>query len=196
MKLLVIDVETTGLLPKSHSVIELAAQLIKLTPEGVKKIGEPLEFRHHPHPKRKIEPKALEINGYYPDHPDWKTAPVSGSRAAANDWRKFSHMAADALITAQNVQFDLHFCEDMLILHDIKPNFQRRTIDVMALSALVAGVNGIKSMSLDAVYPLLQGPEKVAHRALSDVERAIYIIDCFHKALRSWLKLSQPSENT
>lgn len=52
------DTETTGVDPKKHSIIQLAA-VIEINGQEVEKF----EFKIKPHPKAKIEPEALAVNG-------------------------------------------------------------------------------------------------------------------------------------
>ena len=70
-----IDLETTGLYPETHEIIEVAA--IKVLPDGT---TQTFYSKVHANKMGLASPKALEINGY--NVKDWKNAAMQNEIAA------------------------------------------------------------------------------------------------------------------
>jgi hypothetical protein len=67
-------VETTGLSPSEHRIIEVAYARVLPGQWGQFDV-KVYRFSLTPEAYRQGTPKAYEVNGYYPGHPDWKDAP-------------------------------------------------------------------------------------------------------------------------
>src|SRR5688572_13805187 len=65
----VIDLETGGFNPKTDALLEIAAVLVDMQPDGTLKPGETWRFHVQPFPGANIEPAALQVTGIDPFHP-------------------------------------------------------------------------------------------------------------------------------
>lgn len=65
----VVDVETGGLDPQRHALLQLAAVVIRADEEGALHPVETHTCHVEAFPGAEIDPKALELNGIVPDHP-------------------------------------------------------------------------------------------------------------------------------
>ena len=65
----VVDVETGGFNAATDALLEVAAVLLELEPDGILIRGETIRVHVEPFPGSNIEPEALEITGIDPSHP-------------------------------------------------------------------------------------------------------------------------------
>src|SRR5688500_7615724 len=65
----VIDVETGGFNPATDALLEIAAVLIDMQPDGSLRRGETYRFHVQPFPGANLEPAALQVTGIDPFHP-------------------------------------------------------------------------------------------------------------------------------
>lgn len=198
--LLFIDTETTGLDPKIHRVIEIAATRVNFHPRTW---GAPLAsicYRFTPSTEdvARAEPDALAVNGYRQDHPDWATAPDIDSVDATQSWKNVATLARGAILVSQNVPFDRDFIWEELnargLLYE-HPKFgllapwARRFIDIQSYSALIAMEKSLSKMGLHDVYSAIGGAPLTEHRAASDVQRGMtvmrYVWDRFARGVSS-----------
>lgn len=177
MILAFIDTETTGLKPGVNRVIEAGLQIVEVTPGGM-----------HVHSSTVLRQKvllsgcawseeALKVNGYREDHPDWADAPLAGSPAAQTHWRYFADLLSKAILCSQNVPFDRDFIAAELALFGIEPKWDRRAVDIQALSAVAAIKLGLPKFGLHQVYEALGGPKLQEHRAMADIERGKFVFE-------------------
>lgn len=175
MKLAFVDVETTGLKPGVNRVIEVAAVIAEAAPTGLSTI-DTLDFQQVVDlTQGPWSAKALEVNGYFPGHPDWDGAPKAGSRKAQELWKKLADLLAGCTLCSQNVSFDRDFIAAEMAYFDLPAKWGRRTFDLQGLAALVAIKHGLASASLHAAYDALGGPKLPEHRAMTDVQRGVYL---------------------
>ena len=177
MILAFIDTETTGLKPGFNRVIEAALQIVDVNPNGMKvhsstTLRQKVNLAVHPWSE-----EALKVNGYRDDHPDWVGAPMAGSHDAAVRWRYFSDLLSKAILCSQNVPFDRDFIAAELAFVGIEPRWDRRVVDIQALSAVAAIKLGLPKFGLHQVYEALGGPKLQEHRAMADIERGKFVFE-------------------
>lgn len=165
-RLVFVDIETTGLDPEKHEIIEIGCLVVdgesfKVLQEYVRKI-KPLHIE-------KADPEALSINGYNED--GWRDAENLGEVLG-----EFASLAPGGIIIGWNVSFDWQFLsvnfERLGIIH----TFDYHRLDVMSIAyAKLYPVTEVKKLGTRPVakYFGIKMPE--VHDALGDI-RASYEI--------------------
>lgn len=109
-----IDVETTGLDPRHHEMIDLGAVYVR--PDG-SELGRFFVRILPPHPER-VDPEAAAVNGYDPLR--WSELGAVTEAEAVQRWREFhARIAAGRPVTfgAFNAYFDQAFTDALLHRH-------------------------------------------------------------------------------
>lgn len=150
--LIIIDLETTGLNPERHEIIEIGA----VKPHT----GEVFEVKVHPMRIKDAEQKALEINGYKKE--EWEEAFL-----LPNALKLLSIFVGNTrpYMMAYNVSFDRSFLEKAYKDCNLAYPFHYHHLDLLTLAwaKLPAG----SSLSLkNAALSLGLTPEESIHRAL------------------------------
>ena len=195
MNLLFMDVETTGLNPNVHEVIEIC--LVETLPDGtiVQRFDSKIK------PRGPVDPKAAEVNGYTPEK--WATAPpdyevwgkindVFGkctcmSRVGANDlvehqeWCR-AHPKNKLTPWGWNVGFDLSF-----IKSHVFSEMSYHPEDVRSLCRPFLPWDKKVSLS-DAVRFLLEREHAFAHTAVGDV---MAYIELYKLVIATWKTLGE-----
>ena len=183
MLVALVDTETTGLDPTRHRVIEAGVLLVELTKEGVKTIASPFVFRQKVSLRTtQWSPGAFKVNKYFEGHPDWEYAPDAGSEIVCANWQQLADVTEKAILCSQNIEgFDKPFMTMELERFDIKPKWDRRSIELMSFSAFVAVEKNQPKFPLHDIYTALGGPPLEEHRALADIMRGKFVLEHFHK---------------
>jgi len=165
-----VDVETTGLDPVEHEILEIA--IIRESPGG-----ELSEWATKVKPVRleTAQPRALEINGFA-KHPElWDDAPT---------FADIADQVADRLdgcvIVGHNVSFDHGFIKAALQRVGSKARLPYHKIDTVTLVFEHLVPRGCGSLSLDRVREFLGWSLEDAHTALKDT----------HDCRRLWYELT------
>lgn len=150
--LIFLDVETTGLDPETHEIIEFA---------GIRSDnGAILDLRIQPQHIETASPKALEVNGY--NEADWADA-VSPETAA-----QMIGEFMTGIPVGHNTQFDLQFIRALLAKTGLVDTIDRRHGDTQTLALAKLVPQGLESLSLRAVMLFLGlSPEPEIHRAIN-----------------------------
>lgn len=158
-----LDLETTGLNPANHEIIEIGF---------VRDDGFSWHIKIHPEHPETAEPKALEVNGYTPE--EWETQGATCLILALRQLRVFLE---DCVIVGHNVAFDVAFLEEAFRKASDKPWHAYYAIDTTTLAYEHLVPLGLKSVSLKHVCEFLGlSPEPDQHRALAGAEtcRKVY----------------------
>lgn len=163
-----LDVETTGLDPKEHEIVEIAVVALNgsvLLDTKVKPVR--IETAH---------PKALEVNGY--NEADWSDAPTF-------DEIKDDVMEAlkHRVVVAQNPNFDRSFVVEALDRVGVEKAYRkvkRHVVDTTTLAWEHLVPCGLDRLNLEAICEFLGVPldRSVRHGALEDAQacRAAYLM--------------------
>jgi DNA polymerase III epsilon subunit-like protein len=113
----IVDVETTGLDPSHHEMVDLGALYVR--PDG-QELGRFFVRIHPPHPDR-LDPGAAAVNGYSPAR--WRTLGAVDEVEAVRQWREFHDQMARAggatvTFAALNAWFDQSFTDALLRRHN------------------------------------------------------------------------------
>lgn len=155
------DTETTGLIPGTHEVIEIA--ITKVSPvTGVREVFHTLVRPEH---IENAEEKALACNGYAKDPENWKFAPTI--KEVAPNLLVFLE---GAVIVGHNVTYDVAMINGVLLNAGIFEKIPHHKIDTVTLCFEHLVPMGLSSLRMDAVRDFLGWSKVGAHRAMKDVE--------------------------
>lgn len=145
----VIDIETTGLDPFIHEIIEIGA--VNETGTFSSKV-RPLKLNL-------IDPSAVAVNGYNAE--EWKDAPLLPD--VLNDMVKF---VSGTRFAAYNVTFDWSFFQKAYHDYGMSSPFHYQKLDILSLA--VFGKLDLASNKLKHVCEALDiPPEPAEHRAIN-----------------------------
>ncbi|KKQ35313.1 MAG: Exonuclease RNase T and DNA polymerase III [Candidatus Nomurabacteria bacterium GW2011_GWB1_37_5] len=166
-----IDVETTGLDPDKHEVIELGCVLISQNWNGNKpefEVLEEIEFKIKPEHIENAEPVALRINGYDP-----------AAWVFAYDLKQamevFGKKTADAIMIGHNVCFDYGFVDKAFKKSGVENKMHYHKLDTISIAFAKLHNGEADKFSLNYLCNFFKVENKKAHSALSDA-RATYEI--------------------
>tara|TARA_R100001440_G_scaffold32428_1_gene51069 strand:- start:1980 stop:2573 length:594 start_codon:yes stop_codon:yes gene_type:complete len=152
-----IDVETTGLNPVLHEIIEIA--IIKEHPN---RQTEHFYAKIKPLAIERADETALKINRFR--ERGWTDA--REPKVVAAELSKFLDGCS---VCAHNVNFDMDFISEFLCRYDMQCYIDRRYIDTMTLVHEHLLICGLSSMSLDAVRRFFGWSLVESHTAEKDV---------------------------
>lgn len=162
-----VDVETTGLDPTCHEIIEFAA---------LKDNGDRLTTKISPDRIDQASPQALKVNGYTPQM--WEDAP--SLEEVAPD---ISEFLTDCVIIGHNIRFDMAFIETSLRSIGIQERLDYHVVDTVTLAYEHLVPLGLESLSLRNVCKFLGiPPEPKPHCAYNGAYLAQQV---YHKLVRA-----------
>ncbi|HLJ79937.1 MAG TPA: 3'-5' exonuclease, partial [Ktedonobacterales bacterium] len=154
VEFVVLDVETTGLAPGRHRLIEVGAVVVRK--------GEPAEtFRALINPERRIPQFISKFTGISPYM-------VGRAPKAATVLPRLRDFVAERPIVGHNIGFDLGFLSYEADRCGISPAFPTSGVDTIALARRY--LTGMRRASLDRVATALHIPTGTRHRALPDAQ--------------------------
>ena len=157
-----VDVETTGLDPYEHTILEIAiirtdtgewSTKIKPTPEDIEKAST----------------RALDVNRYSAE--EWKDAPPEGDVVA-----EICKRLSGVIIVAHNASFDKSFITELIKRQERTENVGYHWLDTVSYAYEHLVPEGLNRLSLNAVCDHAGISNEGAHRALTDARRckAVY----------------------
>ena len=158
-----VDIETTGLDPARHDILEVA--VVRVDPDTLQVLEEK-SVLVQPERLSDADPEALAVCGY--------SASV-WSRAIPLKWalRAIAPLLEDALIAGHNVGFDWSFLEAGFRRAGLPlPRVDYHRLDTASLAWLLMANDEVDSVSLDAVCEQLDIARPRPHRALEDARCA------------------------
>ena len=164
--IIITDVETTGLDPRYHEIIEIGA--IKVDAD-LNEIGC-FDLKVKPIFIERAEPKALEVNGY--NEADWVDA-VSYYEAA----KAFRIFSAEGILAAWNITFEYTFLDQMFRDTRVQNLMDYHRIDLPSIAW--ASIPGLKKIGLDSVgeYFGLK-PEQKPHSGIRGAVYELQVLRC------------------
>lgn len=184
----VIDVETAGFNAKTDALLEIAATLLDMTPEGQLIRGETLHFHVAPFEGANLEQAALDFTGIDPycalrGAVDEKEALSTIFKAVRKKQKE--HDCQRAVMVAHNAAFDMGFVNAAIERAKIKrsPFHPFVSFDTTSLAALTLGQT-VLAKACEAAN--LDFDNKQAHSALYDTEKTA---DLFCHMVNKWKEL-------
>ncbi|PCI20666.1 hypothetical protein COB64_01720 [Candidatus Wolfebacteria bacterium] len=166
-----LDIETTGLDPEKHEIIEIGVVVVRqaLNPDGSPSLEviDELEYKVKPERIQDADPRALRVNGYNPS--DWVFAYTLEEAMKA-----LSEKTKDAIFVAHNVTFDYSFIERAFRTTGVENKMHYHKMDTISIAfALLHKKDDIERFSLQKLTQYFGVENKKSHTALSDA-RATY----------------------
>lgn len=190
MKKFIFDLETTGLNPEVHGIIQTAG--IIALPNGVK---HKFDFKHKPFPGQKLDPIALKITNTTPEMIETYSAPEKAYKALISLLGKYADKYDKNdkyIVMGYNCNFDINFLRKFFLNNNDKwygswfSSYDM--IDVHKLFTALRGTGlypelaALKNMKLETVANFY-GIEINAHDALSDIYATEALYDVFIEQL-------------
>jgi len=152
-----VDVETTGLDPAVHEIIEFAV---------VFEDGSSSSFKLLPDKLESADPVALTVNGFNPSAWEDSFSQEQGAKEIAK-------LLNECILIGHNIKFDYGFIETLCKKHQCQLNISYHTIDTVSLAYMIMAPKGLNSLSLKSVCEFLGiKPEADIHRASEGAARA------------------------
>jgi ribonuclease T len=169
----VVDVETGGFLPATDALLEIAAVLIEITPDGTLHRGATHRRHVKPFEGARVDPASLAVNGIDPWHPLRVAAPEK--EALAEIFREVRRAVRDqqctrAILVGHNASFDLSFVNAAAARAGIKRNpfHPFSSFDTATLAGVAYGQT---VLSRAAIAAGIAWDAEAAHSAAYDAER-------------------------
>jgi len=162
-----IDLETTGLDPERHEIIEMGVIIARQIPQdgaGNKlEVIEEFDLRVKPEHLETSDPESLKINGY--NEMDWVFA-----IDLSNAMEKLAEKTEGAILVAQNVAFDWLFLEKAFVKTGIKNKMDFHRLDLLSMAyAKLYQDERAQRFSLRALCEYFDIKNEKAHTALADI---------------------------
>lgn len=164
-----IDLETTGLDPAHHEILEIG--LVIADPRTLEQ-RESLHLRMRPERIEDADPEALRINGWTPEA--WQDAvPLGVALTRARP------LLDGALLAGHNVSFDRAFLDVAWRTAGVaRPAMDHHVLDTATLAWPLLAVGLVESLSLDPICRKLGIDVGEPHRALIDARRSLELARC------------------
>lgn len=157
------DVETTGLDPLQHEIIEIGVVLMEQP--SLRTIAE-LDLKVRPEHIETATPKALEVNGYRPE--DWTDA-VSQEEAS----RRFAALVPGAMLLAHNMAFERGFLLELFRKTGVVDPMDYHRLDTFSIAWGKLYGTSLQRFNLDAIAAHLGVDEEpMPHRAINGARTA------------------------
>lgn len=183
----VVDIETAGIEPKSHALLEIAIVLLTMNEEGLFK-RDSTHFEHIlPFEGAALDPKSLAFNQIDPFQPlrfaiDEKSALVNLFKPIETALKKAN--CQRAVLVGHNAWFDLLFLKEAVHRTGIKSPFHAFTcFDTATLGGFLYGQT-VLAKAAEAAKIEFDANE--AHSAIYDAEKTA---DLFCVMLNTWRNL-------
>ena len=169
----VVDVETGGFEPRTDALLEIAAVLVRMHPDGRLDRGETFRYHVKPFEGANMDPASLAVTGIDPDHPLRPAIPERDAlqRIFREVRRELKETGCSrAILVGHNAFFDLMFLNAAIARTGMKRNpfhpfssFDTATLGGVALGQTVLS-RAVQAAGLD-------WDASQAHSAAYDAER-------------------------
>ena len=175
--LVITDLETTGLDPIIHEVIDIGA--VRVDQESLE-IEATFTCKIQPVYIELAHPKALEVNGYTPEA--WKNA-VRHDDA----WQSFFSFGRQGVFSSWSVSFDWGFVDPAIRFYHPEQRFGPFDRHLIDLPSVAWGIVGpVAKVGKDAVAEVLGlEPEPLPHDGLAGALHALTILRRLRRLVRN-----------
>jgi len=184
----VVDVETAGFDAQRHALLEIAAVIIRMRPDGLLEPAQTLACHVLPFVGSEIDPRALAFNRIDPDHPfrDAVSEQDALNRVLTPIRRTVKSTGCNrAILVGHNAHFDLGFVKAAVERTGFKRNpFHAFSVfDTVTLGGLAFGQTVLAKASKAAGMQWLHSE---AHSAIYDAEQTARL---FCTIVNRWYEL-------
>jgi len=160
MNFVIFDLETTGLSPNYHEIIQIAGVRIS---SGAGRRAQAEEFSTYVRPTGEIPEIISEITGIYDEH-------VADAPDAASGLAQFARFAEDATLVAHNgSRFDMRFIRAACVRHGLAMR-EVEFVDTLTLARSLWGYRGPHNLDAIAERLGISTEGRCRHSALGDVQ--------------------------
>ena len=169
-----IDVETTGLDPERHEIIEIGCIVAKQVPSSngrgaTLEILEEFESKVKPEHLETAEPEALRVNGY--NSGDWLFAPD-----LTQVMKTVAEITPGANIIGQNVFFDWQFVDRAFKKTGVQNRMHYHRLDLMSMVfAKCYHDERLQRFNLGSLCEYFGVKNDAAHTALADIRATVEV---------------------
>src|ERR1700719_494993 len=178
----VIDVETGGFHAATDALLEIAAVMIEMDPDGTLRRGPTHSYHVKPFEGGRLDPAALSITGIDPHHPLRPALPERD--ALQRIFREIRHAVRDyncrrAILVGHNAAFDLGFLNAAVTRADVKRN-PFHPFSSLATATLAGAALGQTVLATAVTVAGLTWDAGSAHNARYDAQRSadIFCLVC------------------
>jgi DNA polymerase III epsilon subunit family exonuclease len=160
MSFVIFDLETTGLSPNYHEIIQIAGVRIS---SGAGRRAQAGEFSTYLRPTGAIPEIISEITGICDEH-------VADAPDAASGLAQFARFAGDATLVAHNgARFDMRFIRAACVRHGLAMR-EVEFVDTLTLARSLWGYGGPHHLDAIAARLGISTEGRCRHNALGDVQ--------------------------
>lgn len=163
-----IDVETSGLNPDIHEIIEIGCLIVSQNEAGQFVIDDELELKVQMTRPDVAEPAALRVNGY--DPAAWMFAYTMPQAL-----EMLSKAAKDTVFVAHNMCFDWQFIEKAYRDNGVEHPFHFHKIDTLSIAFAKLRGTDAKHLSLRSLCERFEVVNEKAHTALADCRATLEV---------------------
>lgn len=164
--IIVTDLETSGIDPREHDIIEIGAFKVNQDLEVLDQFERQVVMQY----PVKAQPKALEVNGYLDRLDDWKTAVTITE--AMMDYAAFSF---EGVLAAWNITFEYSFLTEAFRKTGVTHSMDYHRIDVPSICW--SNIRQFKRLGQDPIAEALGlPPEPQPHKAMTGAQYALDIL--------------------
>lgn len=190
----VVDLETGGFDAKKNALLEIAAVIIEMDPQGLMHPVKTYACHVEPFPGACIDPKSLAFNGIDPTHPfRMALSETDALKTICHPIRRLLKISGctRAILVGHNASFDLSFINAAIERTGFKrsPFHPFSTFDTVSLAGLAYGQT-VLARAVQAAG--LEWDSNAAHSAIYDAEKTA---DLFCTIVNRWHNcLALPTE--
>jgi ribonuclease T len=169
----VVDCETGGFISATDGLLEIAAVMLKLDPDGVLHREETWRYHVQPFPGARLDPASLAVNGIDPHHPLRPALPERDALGRLFKEVRTAIKDADctrAILVGHNAAFDLAFLNAAVARCGIKRN-PFHPFSCFDTATLAGVAFGQTVLSRAVIASGLSWERDSAHSARYDAER-------------------------
>lgn len=152
------DIETTGLDPMVHEIIEIGLFVVN---QDTLEVMDKIDLKVRPEHIETAQAAALKVNGYRAE--DW-----NGAISLKEAMILFGEKTCGAIFCAHNVTFDWFFVHEAFRKTGVKNELDYHRIDLFTLAWAKLQKKGLEHFTMNAVAKYLGIPEEPSpHRAIN-----------------------------